>query len=104
MIRDNVVRPVHLSSVTGGVAGDHATQRDLVGDVAVPGVGEQRDPVHPRRPTMADVARRAGVSIKTVSRVVNNAPHVQQELVDRVLAAVAEVAGARTLRRRSVRS
>ncbi len=45
----------------------------------------------PRRPTMVDVARRAGVSIKTVSRVVNNAPHVQQELVDRVLAAVADL-------------
>lgn len=45
----------------------------------------------PRRPTMVDVARRAGVSVKTVSRVVNNAPHVQQELVDRVLAAVSEL-------------
>lgn len=40
---------------------------------------------------MVDVAQRAGVSIKTVSRVVNNAPHVQQDLVDRVLAAVAEL-------------
>jgi LacI family transcriptional regulator len=40
---------------------------------------------------MVDVAQRAGVSIKTVSRVVNNAPHVQQDLVDRVLTAVAEL-------------
>jgi LacI family transcriptional regulator len=40
---------------------------------------------------MVDVARHAGVSLKTVSRVVNNAPHVQQELVDRVLAAVEEL-------------
>jgi LacI family transcriptional regulator len=40
---------------------------------------------------MVDVAERAGVSIKTVSRVVNNAPHVQQAVVDRVLAAVAEL-------------
>jgi LacI family transcriptional regulator len=38
---------------------------------------------------MVDVAQHAGVSIKTVSRVINNAPHVQQDLVDRVLAAVA---------------
>jgi LacI family transcriptional regulator len=45
----------------------------------------------PRRPTMVDVAHRAGVSVKTVSRVVNNAPYVQQELIDRVLAAVAEL-------------
>src|SRR5213078_488407 len=45
----------------------------------------------PRRPTMVDVARVAGVSIKTVSRVINNAPHVQQELVDRVLSAVQEL-------------
>jgi len=45
----------------------------------------------PRRPTMVDVAYRAGVSVKTVSRVVNNAPYVQQDLIDRVLAAVAEL-------------
>ncbi|MFC7643173.1 LacI family DNA-binding transcriptional regulator [Streptosporangium lutulentum] len=44
-----------------------------------------------RRPTMADVATRAGVSLKTVSRVVNNAPHVQPELIERVLAAVTEL-------------
>jgi LacI family transcriptional regulator len=41
----------------------------------------------PRRPTMVDVAREAGVSIKTVSRVINNAPHVHPEMADRVLAA-----------------
>jgi LacI family transcriptional regulator len=40
---------------------------------------------------MVDVARVAGVSVKTVSRVVNNAPYVQQELIDRVLAAVASL-------------
>jgi LacI family transcriptional regulator len=45
----------------------------------------------PRRPTMVDVAQRAGVSVKTVSRVVNSAPYVQQELIDRVMAAVAEL-------------
>lgn len=44
-----------------------------------------------RRPTMADVAETAGVSIKTVSRVVNNVPTVHQDLVDRVLAAVDEL-------------
>jgi LacI family transcriptional regulator len=40
---------------------------------------------------MVDVAQRADVSIKTVSRVINNAPHVRQDLVDRVLAAVTEL-------------
>jgi LacI family transcriptional regulator, galactose operon repressor len=50
-----------------------------------------RRPAAARRPTMVDVARLAGVSVKTVSRVVNNAPHVQQDLVDRVLAAVGEL-------------
>jgi len=44
-----------------------------------------------RRPTMVDVAKLAGVSVKTVSRVVNNAPYVQQELIDRVMSAVAEL-------------
>ncbi|MEU8378786.1 LacI family DNA-binding transcriptional regulator [Streptosporangium sp. NPDC048865] len=37
-----------------------------------------------RRTTMADVARHAGVSLKTVSRVVNQEPHVKQDVVRRV--------------------
>src|SRR5579875_3342927 len=41
-----------------------------------------------RRPTMYDVAREAAVSVKTVSRVVNDDPSVGQEYVDRVLDAV----------------
>jgi LacI family transcriptional regulator len=40
---------------------------------------------------MVDVAQRAGVSIKTVSRVINNSPHVQQDLIDRVLTVVADL-------------
>ena len=36
------------------------------------------------RPTMKDVAKLAGVSLKTVSRVVNDEPNVSPELVDRV--------------------
>lgn len=57
-----------------------------------------------RRPTMRDVAARAGVSFKTVSRVVNGEPGVSPALVARVRRAVQELdfrpnAGARVLRR-----
>jgi LacI family transcriptional regulator len=41
-----------------------------------------------RRATMSDVARLAGVSIKTVSRVVNDEPGVHAETAERVLAAI----------------
>src|SRR5258708_38516830 len=39
--------------------------------------------LHDALPILVDVARRAGVSLKTVSRVVNNEPAVAQPLVDR---------------------
>ncbi|MEW9549146.1 LacI family DNA-binding transcriptional regulator [Nonomuraea sp. NPDC050783] len=41
-----------------------------------------------RKPTMADVARQAGVSLKTVSRVVNQEPHVRASLQRRVQEAI----------------
>ncbi|MCG5217891.1 LacI family DNA-binding transcriptional regulator [Streptosporangium sp. KLBMP 9127] len=41
-----------------------------------------------RPPTMADVARHAGVSLKTVSRVVNREPHVRATLRQQVLASI----------------
>lgn len=43
-----------------------------------------------RRPTVVDVAREAGVSFKTVSRVINGVPTVDPALRDRVVAAIAE--------------
>lgn len=49
------------------------------------------DPQGSRAAVMVDVARRVGVSQKTVSRVVNGAPHVRPELRERVLAAIAEL-------------
>jgi LacI family transcriptional regulator len=58
----------------------------------------------PRRPTMVDVAKHAGVSLKTVSRVVNNEPAVTQQLVDRVLAAIAELGFQRNDIARNLRS
>jgi LacI family transcriptional regulator len=41
-----------------------------------------------RRPTMTDVAAHAGVSLKTVSRVVNGEPHVSPDLAERVRASI----------------
>ncbi|MFC7022972.1 LacI family DNA-binding transcriptional regulator [Promicromonospora thailandica] len=41
--------------------------------------------------TMKEVATRAGVSLKTVSRVVNREPHIRPETMARVEAAIAEL-------------
>jgi LacI family transcriptional regulator len=59
-----------------------------------------------RRATMNDVARLAGVSIKTVSRVVNDEPGVHADTAERVLTAIARLGfrrniGALNLRRGS---
>jgi LacI family transcriptional regulator len=43
------------------------------------------------RPTMKDVAARAGVALKTVSRVVNGEPGVTPEMTGRVLGAIADL-------------
>lgn len=43
------------------------------------------------KPTIDDVARLAGVSAKTVSRVVNREPNVRQDTRDRVQRAIAEL-------------
>ncbi len=61
-------------------------------------------PVGRARPTMRDVAALAGVSLKTVSRVVNNEAGVSAGLVDRVERAARQLdfrpnRGARSLRR-----
>ena len=62
-----------------------------------------------RRATMHDVAARAGVSLKTVSRVINAEPGVSPLLADRVESAVRELGyrhnlTASNLRRRSQRT
>jgi LacI family transcriptional regulator len=61
-------------------------------------------PQPPRRPTMLDVARHAGVSLKTVSRVVNNEPAVAQGRIDRVLEAIAVLGFRRNDIARNLRS
>lgn len=50
----------------------------------------------PRRPTMADVARLAGTSAQTVSRVLSGHPHVSEYTRQEVLAAVHETGYRRT--------
>lgn len=62
-----------------------------------------------RRPTLRDVAARAGVSFKTVSRVVNDEPGVSPVLTERVRRAVDELGfrpnvDARVLRRPDART
>jgi LacI family transcriptional regulator len=57
-----------------------------------------------RRPTLTDVAREAGVSIKTVSRVINNEPTVQSEYVERVSKAIAQVGFRRNDSARNLRT
>lgn len=44
-----------------------------------------------KRSTMNDVAAVAGVSLKTVSRVINGEPNVSDDLIERVRAAVAQL-------------
>ena len=59
---------------------------------AIPPPASLRAPAPPPgRATMRDVAALAGVSIKTVSRVVNGAPNVDAEMAGRVRRAVAQL-------------
>lgn len=55
------------------------------------------------RPTMRDVAQAAGVSLKTVSRVVNNEPGVRPETTERVTAAIEQLGFQRNDLARSLR-
>lgn len=58
----------------------------------------------PRRPTIKDVAREAGVSTVTVSRVVNDSPQVQPETRVRVERAMRELGYLPNLAARSMRT
>lgn len=54
-----------------------------------PAGGGKQAAGRPKRPTMVDVAREAGVALRTVSRVVNNDPTVGPANVAKVQAAIA---------------
>lgn len=55
------------------------------------GSGRQAEGVEVRRPRLKDVAERAGVSVGTVSRVINDHPNITPELLQRVESAIAEL-------------
>jgi LacI family transcriptional regulator len=76
---------------------------------AGPGTAPEARGPRPGRATMHDVAARAGVSLKSVSRVVNDEPGVSEELSRRVVSAVHELGyrhnlAASNLRRRGQRT
>lgn len=53
---------------------------------------------------MIDVAKHADVSLKTVSRVLNNEPHVQEKIRERVFASIKELGYVPSTSARSLRS
>ena len=57
-----------------------------------------------RKPTIRDVAKRSRVSLKTVSRVINNEPSVLERTRNKVLRAVTELGYQPDLSARSLRS
>ena len=83
----------------GGVDGDVTS---LVPSPAGEG-GEGGAAGRPGRPTLRDVAARAHVSFKTVSRVVNNEPRVRAETADRVNEAIRELGFSRNYMARSLK-
>src|SRR5579872_5386182 len=70
-----------------GTASDPGLDGAVPGHGAVPGDAGRTA----ARPTMKDVASKAGVALKTVSRVVNSEPGVTPETAGRVLGAIEEL-------------
>src|SRR4051812_44206151 len=68
-----------------------------------PHVSSRSPQRHNARPTMRDVAERAGVAVVTVSRVVNGIGTVREETVERVTAAINAIGYQRNEIARSLR-
>jgi DNA-binding LacI/PurR family transcriptional regulator len=71
-----------------GVASDAAAGGAIAGDGAAASAADAPAEARRRTAVMADVARLAGVSHQTVSRVINDSAHVRPETRRRVLAAM----------------
>jgi DNA-binding LacI/PurR family transcriptional regulator len=74
--------------VADGVASDAAASGAVAGDGTAASATEAPAEARRRTAVMADVARLAGVSHQTVSRVINDSAHVRPETRRRVLAAM----------------
>ena len=72
----------------GVKAGVGGMDEDELASQVKPGT---RRPQRVRRPTMVDVAREAGVALRTVSRVANGDPTVGEPLAERVRQAIADL-------------
>jgi DNA-binding LacI/PurR family transcriptional regulator len=85
--RGSVRETIPARSIFGGTVTEvRAVDRPGESSSAVAG-----SPASPRGAIMVDVAKLAGVSQKTVSRVVNDAPHVRPDVRARVNAAIAQL-------------
>lgn len=71
---------------------------------AAPSEAQNLSPERPTRATMHDVARTAGASLKTVSRVVNMEPGVRPEMQRRVEDAIVSLGFRRNVAARSLRT
>ncbi|WP_329171817.1 LacI family DNA-binding transcriptional regulator [Streptomyces sp. NBC_01477] len=74
------------------------------GDKSADASAGRRGLPRPRRPTMVDVAREAGVALRTVSRVVNGDATVGDELARRITAAIDHLGYRPDVRARQLRS
>jgi len=81
-----------MASSAGGSATRPAARRPSPAPDPAPAAQAGSPSAATRRPVMADVARLAGVSHQTVSRVVNDHPNVRPQTRDNVLAAITQLA------------
>jgi LacI family transcriptional regulator len=98
--------PSHLerAKVTEGVGASNGASVGTPNGAARAGSIQKGAKSEFRRPTMNDVAQLAGVSIKTVSRVVNDVPSVDAGIAARVLQAVTDLGFRRNDMARKLRS